>query len=50
MASHRQPAVIAADKEADPRYRYFPELGGGEFTSMASVPDGQRAGRAWSAC
>ena len=38
VASHRQPAVIPADKEADPRYRYFPELHGREFTSMASVP------------
>ncbi len=38
VASHRQPAVIAEDKEADPRYRYFPELHGREFTSMASVP------------
>jgi signal transduction histidine kinase len=38
VASHRQPVVIAADKEADPRYRYFPELHGREFTSMASVP------------
>ena len=38
VASHRKPAVIAAGKEADPRYRYFPELGGGEHTSMLSVP------------
>jgi signal transduction histidine kinase len=38
VASHRQPAVIAENKEADPRYLYFPELHGREFTSMASVP------------
>ncbi len=38
VASHRQPVVIAEDKEEDPRYRYFPELHGREFTSMASVP------------
>ena len=38
VASHRQPAVIAAGKETDPRYRYFPELGGGDYTSMLSVP------------
>jgi two-component system, NarL family, sensor kinase len=38
VASHRKPAVIAADKETDPRYRYFPELGGQGYTSMVSVP------------
>jgi two-component system, NarL family, sensor kinase len=38
VASHRRPAVIAAGKETDPRYRYFPELGGGDYTSMVSVP------------
>jgi two-component system, NarL family, sensor kinase len=38
VASHRSPAVITAGKEADPRYRYFPELGGREYTSMVSVP------------
>jgi two-component system NarL family sensor kinase len=38
VASHREPVVIAQDKEADPRYRYLPELHGREFTSMASVP------------
>lgn len=38
VASHREPAVITAGKEADPRYRYFPELGGGDYTSMVSVP------------
>jgi signal transduction histidine kinase len=38
VASHRQPAVIRAGKEADPRYRYFPELGGRSYTSMVSVP------------
>jgi two-component system, NarL family, sensor kinase len=38
VASHRSPAVLASGKEADPRYRYFPELGGREYTSMVSVP------------
>jgi signal transduction histidine kinase len=38
VASHREPAVIAAGKEADPRYRYSPELGDGDYTSMVSVP------------
>jgi signal transduction histidine kinase len=38
VASHRQPAVIWDEKEADPRYRYFPELGGRAYTSMVSVP------------
>jgi len=38
VASHHRPAVIAAGKEADPRYRYFPELGGQDHTSMVSVP------------
>ena len=38
VASHREPAVIAVDKATDPRYRYFPELGGQDYTSMLSVP------------
>jgi signal transduction histidine kinase len=38
VASHRSPAVISCEKEADPRYRYFPELGGRSYTSMVSVP------------
>jgi two-component system NarL family sensor kinase len=38
VASHRKPTVIAAGKETDPRYRYFPELGGQDYTSMVSVP------------
>jgi signal transduction histidine kinase len=38
VASHREPAVIVAGKETDPRYRYFPELGGHSYTSMVSVP------------
>ncbi len=42
VASHRKPAVIAERKEADARYRYFPELGGREYTSMASVPMASR--------
>ena len=32
VASHHAPAVIAADKATDPRYQYFPELGGGRTT------------------
>lgn len=44
VASHRKPAVITEDKEADPRYRYFPELGGHDYTSMASVPMATRPG------
>jgi two-component system, NarL family, sensor kinase len=38
VASHRKPVVLIEHKEADPRYRYFPELGGHDYTSMASVP------------
>jgi signal transduction histidine kinase len=38
VASHCEPVVIIDNKQADPRYRYFPELRGEEFTSMASVP------------
>ena len=34
--------TITDHKEADPRYRFFPELRGGEFTSMASVPMASR--------
>ena len=37
-ASHRQPVVLVDDKESDPRYRYFPQLRGEDYTSMASVP------------
>lgn len=44
VASHRKPVVIAEDKEADPRYRYFPELGGHDYTSMASVLMATRPG------
>jgi signal transduction histidine kinase len=38
VASHREPVVIIADKEADPRYRPFETLRGSDFTSMVSVP------------
>jgi two-component system, NarL family, sensor kinase len=38
VAASGEPVTITDHKEADPRYRYFPELRGGEFTSMASVP------------
>ena len=44
VASHREPAVITENKEADPRYHYFPELGGHDYTSMASVPMATRPG------
>jgi signal transduction histidine kinase len=37
-ASHQEPVVIVDDKRSDPRYRYFPELRGEDYTSMASVP------------
>lgn len=37
-ASRQEPVVIVDHKEADPRYRYFPELRGEDYTSMASVP------------
>ncbi len=38
VASHREPVVIAHDKEADPRYLPIAALRGEDFTSMASVP------------
>ena len=38
VASHRQPVVIIADKESDPRYLPTEALGESEFTSMVSVP------------
>ena len=38
MATHREPVVIAHDKEADPRYVPISALRGEDFTSMASVP------------
>jgi signal transduction histidine kinase len=38
VASHREPAVIVEQKEADPRYMPIPALRGTDFTSMASVP------------
>ena len=44
VASHRKPAVITENKQADARYRYFPELGGHRYTSMASVPMESRPG------
>jgi two-component system, NarL family, sensor kinase len=42
VASHRAAATIAENKQADPRYRYFPELGGHDYISMASVPMASR--------
>jgi two-component system, NarL family, sensor kinase len=38
VASHREPAVIVEDKDADPRYVPIPGLRGDRYTSMASVP------------
>lgn len=38
VASHREPVVIADDKESDPRYMPFESLRGRDFTSMVSVP------------
>jgi signal transduction histidine kinase len=38
VASHREPVVIAHDKETDPRYMPIAALRGEDFTSMASVP------------
>jgi signal transduction histidine kinase len=38
VASHRQPVVIIADKESDPRYVPTEALRESEFTSMVSVP------------
>ncbi|MGD0937381.1 MAG: GAF domain-containing protein, partial [Streptosporangiaceae bacterium] len=43
VASHRTPAVTE-DKESDPRYRYFPELGEPAYSSMVSVPMSTRPG------
>jgi len=43
VASHRTPAVTE-DKESDPRYRYFPELGAPAYSSMVSVPMATRPG------
>jgi two-component system NarL family sensor kinase len=38
VAANRRPVVIAAGKDADPRYKYIPELEGEKYTSMVSVP------------
>ena len=38
VAAHREPVVIAHDKESDPRYLPIAALRGKDFTSMASVP------------
>jgi two-component system, NarL family, sensor kinase len=43
VASHRTSAVTE-DKESDPRYRHFPELGGPGYSSMVSVPMATRPG------
>jgi two-component system, NarL family, sensor kinase len=44
VASRNEPVTITDHKEADSRYRYFPELRGENFTSMASVPMTARPG------
>jgi two-component system NarL family sensor kinase len=38
VAQHREPVVIASDKDQDPRYVPVAALRGSDFTSMASVP------------
>ncbi|MEJ2861254.1 GAF domain-containing sensor histidine kinase [Actinomycetospora flava] len=38
VASHREPVVIPADKQDDPRYVAIPGLRGEQYTSMVSVP------------
>ncbi|WP_308252479.1 GAF domain-containing sensor histidine kinase [Pseudonocardia sp. KRD291] len=38
VAEHREPVVIAQDKESDPRYLPIPELRGADYVSMVSVP------------
>jgi two-component system, NarL family, sensor kinase len=43
-ASHREPVVIVEHKERDPRYRYFPQLRGEDYTSMVSVPMSSKPG------
>ncbi|EHR50208.1 signal transduction histidine kinase [Saccharomonospora marina XMU15] len=43
-ASHGEPVVIVEHKERDPRYRYFPQLRGEDYTSMASVPMASKPG------
>ncbi|WP_084143638.1 GAF domain-containing sensor histidine kinase [Amycolatopsis taiwanensis] len=37
-ASRGEPVVLVEHKERDPRYRYFPQLRGEDYTSMVSVP------------
>ncbi|MEU6644490.1 GAF domain-containing protein [Saccharomonospora sp. NPDC046836] len=43
-ASRREPVVIVANKDDDPRYRYFPQLRGEDYTSLVSVPMASRPG------
>lgn len=38
VAAHREPVVIVANKDDDPRYLPIESLRGSDFTSMASVP------------
>jgi len=38
VAARNEPVILAEGKQTDPRYRYFPELRGEQYVSMASVP------------
>lgn len=44
VASRGEPVVISEHKERDPRYRYFPQLRGEDYTSMLSVPMASKPG------
>lgn len=44
VAIHQEPVTIVERKEDDPRYRYFPQLRGQDYTSMLSVPMASRPG------
>ena len=50
VASHGEPVMIADHKEADPRYRYFPELRGGELHLDGVGADDESARLGWRAC
>jgi signal transduction histidine kinase len=38
VGEHQETVVIVQDKRSDPRYKYLPELGGDQYTSLISVP------------
>ncbi|MGH8931131.1 MAG: GAF domain-containing protein, partial [Egibacteraceae bacterium] len=38
VAARNEPVILPEGKQTDPRYRYFPELRGEQYVSMASVP------------